>query len=135
MTFGLVVAMSLFAAPLAACVCSHHEPLQPVDVASCDHHAESSVETAVESAATGDDSSQTAFAPDGECVCIQPSVKALVKSDTGKFQKDSVTTPLQSAEPIAAFSIAAAPALATRSRVQALDDPESFTPSRGPPRA
>ncbi len=129
-TFGLIAAMSLVAAPLAACVCSHHEPVQAT-AASCDHHAEKSVQT---DATASDAVELYADSSNEECVCLA-SATALPNSDNSKSQKSYVLAPSRPFEAASVTTVPFRQVVTTRPRAVTLESYESFTPSRGPPRA
>lgn len=128
---GLLAVLSLFAAPLSACVCSHHQIDVSTEAAACDHHP---VESAKHSNSKVSNLLNV-LQSDEDCVCIQPSSKALAKSENIKLKKHAEAPSALPAVEILAFRKVESPAIGISGPLANLEDFNNFKPSRGPPRS
>lgn len=102
---GLMTTISIFASPVIACACDHHEPAEKVEkschqqavsthhgVAANSHHSEE------------DNPLVNGFSNNDDCACVQPAPKAFAKSEGVKLKKQfTAISPLPDPEAISAL--------------------------------
>ena len=89
---GILIILSLFVSSVAACICSHHTEKAQVDV-SCHEHSEKKQDQDA-------DSSEKIQQLDSydECGCVLPAPRAISKSETIKFEKQTSALPVSQVE-------------------------------------
>jgi len=126
---GILIVLSLFAAPLAACICSHQHGETATAAVSHHHHSQESADHS----APGLSDSTAVLGLDDECVCFQPAPKTLTKSENVTLKQQASAPSIPSLIETPVFRKLESSAVERSTHLSKLDAPDSFTPSRGPP--